>query len=325
MADILGGVTGAASGAAAGAKMGSIFGLPGAAVGGVIGGIAGLFGSKSSKPAYQPLDLTKIITDAREQAKTNLTNSIALENELRPGTAALRTTTDSALGTLASDSTAGLMARNDLLSSIGTPKVDVTGLGLGSTNPLLQASTARLMEQLGLGGKLDLDTQNAVVQSALERGGTAGISGSGAGRGLVARDVGLTSLGLLNSRIAAAQAAGTNQAQLSLQGDQVKLAGQQLSLNDYLNRLSGASTAAGQDIQKTGLLASIIDSRALPESGLSPDAVASLAVGQNNTLNQVNATGAMINAANRNANLQALLGFGSLAQSTNGFGFGKKT
>ena len=316
----MGGIAGAASGAATGAKFGSFLGVPGAVIGGALGGLAGLFGSSSGSkaPAYQPLDLAKVISDARTNAASNYANSFSLEQQYNPQQAALRGTTNTALSNLASGNTVGLNARDSLLSDIGSPKVNVAGLGSGSTNPLLSESTARIMQQLGLGGNLDAETQNAVMRGALQRGGTAGIAGSGAARGLAARDLGLTSLSLLNQRIGNAQAAGTNQAQLSMQGDQIKLAGQQLSLNDYLQRLSGANTAAGQDIQSTGLLASIVDARALPESGLSPDAIASLYVGQNNAQNQVNATSAMINAQNRNSNLQALLGLGSLAKSYGG-------
>lgn len=286
MADL----TGALGGAATGAKIGSAI-LPGVgtAVGGILGGLAGLFGGKSKKPAYQPLDISKVIAEARSAAETNYAQSYALEAKYRPGTAALRTTVDSALGDLAGNKTAGLSARDSLLKGL---------MADNGLNPLLVESSNRILGQLRLGGQLDAETQAAAMTAALSKGGAAGISGSGAARGLVARDLGLTSLSLQRQRQQDALSAGT-----TLQ-------------TNYLNALNAATSIAGQDIQKTGLIGSLIDARALPESGLSPGAIASLYVADNNAKNGVAATNATIDAYTRNSNLQALLGFGSEAAGT---------
>lgn len=291
MSDFSSGI-GAVSGAATGAKIGfSVGGPVGGAIGGVLGGIAGLFGSKkpsSSAPAYQPLDISKVIEESRAAAKTNFANSIALEQQYRPGTAALRTTTDVALGQLASGYTPGFQARQSILDSLG---------GNYGTNSLLEESANRILQNLRLGGALGADVQAQAVKAALEKGGAAGISGSGAARGLVARDLGLTSLGLEQQRIAQAQQAGQTMAQLNLQ--------------DLATRSGIALNAAGQDTARTGTLASIIDSRALPGSGLDPGSIAGLYVADNNARNQVNVNSAAISQQQRNSNLNSLLGFGS--------------
>lgn len=301
MADISTGV-GVLSGAATGAKLGATIGsvIPvlgtgvGAVAGGIIGGVAGLFGSKSSAktPAYQPLDISKVITDARETARTNLAQSIALEQEFRPGTAALRKTTDKALGDLASGQTPGISSRDTLLDLMGN---DI------ASNPLLEESASRILSNLRLGGALGADVQQQAFKAALEKGGAAGISGSGAIRGLVARDLGLTSLGLENQRISQAQEAGKTMSALRLQ--------------DLATRGSITGAAANFDLSRIGTLAGLIDSRYLPSSGLDPGAIASLYVAENNAINQTGMDAAAINQASRNANLSAMLGLGTTVAS----------
>lgn len=315
MADISAGLSGAASGAA----IGSAVPVIGTAIGAVVGGLAGLFGG-GSKTSYKPVDISRVIADARTNAAENLKNSISLEQQYLPRTAELRVSTDRALQDMISGHTPGTVARDSLLSQLGQSKVNVDGLGSGSSNPLLEAATSRVMARLGLGGRLDADTQNAVTRGALAGAGTSGIAGSGAARGLVARDLGLTSLQLENQRTNDASALGATRANLSLQGDQLRLAGQNLTLQDFLGRLSAAGTAAGQDNQRAGLLASIIDGRSLPQSGLSPDAIASLQVGNSNAQSQYNLLGSAVKQQNSNSLLQSLLGFGGQAKAAGNTG-----
>lgn len=263
----------------------------------VIGGIASNQAAKKNAAAIRdakpdPLDISKVISDARTAASENYARSIGLEQQFRPGTAALRTTTDQSLQALAAGQTPGLQARDSLLSSLG---------GSYATNPLLQESANRILGNLRLGGALGPDVQAQAMQAALQKGGAAGISGSGAARGLVARDLGLTSLGLEQQRIQQAQQAGTAMAQLNLQ--------------DLATRGNLITNAAAQDASRAGLLASIVDARALPESGLSPGAIANLYVGDKNAQDQFAVTSAAAQAQNRNATLNSLLGFGTMAAS----------
>lgn len=237
-----------------------------------------------------PLDIAKVISDARETARANLANSIALEQQYRPGTAALRTTVDQSLQNLATGNTPGLQARDSLLSTLG---------GSFVSNPLLEESANRILGNLRLGGALGPDVQAQAMQAALQKGGAAGISGSGAARGLVARDLGLTSLGLEQQRIQQAQQAGGLLAELGLK--------------DLATRGSLVTNAAGQDISRSNILASIVDARALPESGLSPGAIANLYVGDKNAQDQANMDFAQSQAAARNERLKAMLGFGTMA------------
>jgi len=222
------------------------------------------------------LNVGQVIDDARKQAEDNYANAIALENKYDPTTAALRLQSNQSLTDVLNGNTAGLQARNKLLGE------------LGDANPLLKASTENILKQLSLGGKLDAETQAAVTKGALEAGGSAGISGSGAGRGLVARDLGLTSLNLINQRNAAA-----------LQG------GNALSA-DFASRFGLAGTAAAQDQGAALTIANLMNSRALPNAGLDPGAVANLDVGVNNQQNQNIANRAQIQIASNNANAAAI-------------------
>lgn len=283
---------GAASGALSGAAAGTAI-APGIGtiIGGAVGLIGGLFGSKksgSSTPTYQPLDISKVITEARTAAQTNYANSIALEQQYRPGTAALRTQTDAAISNLFNGNTQAQQTQRGLLDSLG---------GNYGTNPLLEESANRILHNLKLGGTLGADVQAQAMQAALEKGGAAGISGSGAARGLVARDLGLTSLGLEQQRIQQAQTAGQAQAQLNL--------------NNLSTRAGIINNVAGLDTQRYLNLAQLVDARPLPGSGLTPGDIGSLYVADNNAKNQFATDAAKISTQQRNANLASLLGLGS--------------
>ncbi len=72
-------------------------------------------------------------------------------------------------------------------------------------NQLEQATTKSILDQLNLGGELPDEIKQQVQRSALGSGISSGLGISPAGRGLVARDLGLTGLDLLNQRIGRAQ------------------------------------------------------------------------------------------------------------------------
>jgi hypothetical protein len=225
--------------------------------------------------AKNKLNIDDVITSARDNAAANLEASIALERKYLPGTAALRLQADQGLSDLAKGNTAGLQARDALLK-------DIT-----SVNPLLKASTDSILKQLQLGGKLDSETQAAVAKAALEQGGSAGISGSGASRGLVARDIGTTSLALQQARTAA-----------GVQGGQILA-------SDFAQRLGLAGTAAAQDQNIALSIASLISGRSLPDSGISSGSLVDLLQGQNNAENNITAQRYGIEAANNSAMAQA--------------------
>lgn len=66
---------------------------------------------------------------------------------------------------------------------------------------LREQTTKSILDELGLGGQLPQDVQEIVLRNAFSKGGMSGIGGSQMGRNLAARDLGLTSLDLLNQRI----------------------------------------------------------------------------------------------------------------------------
>lgn len=253
----------------------------GVAIAGVAAAGATAYAANKSADAaadsYHPLDVNSVITDARTSAAQNYQDSLSLEQQYNPQQAALRSTSNQLQQQLAAGNTPGVAARNSMLS-------DITG----TDNSLLSESADSILQQLRLGSALPADVQAAVVRNSLSTGGAAGLNGSFAGRGLVARDLGLTSLNLLSSRQQAAQTAG------------------QVGLNASL-------TAAGQDNQTVGLLGELINGQPLPESGLNSGAIASLYTGNNNANNQNGLTQAAIQSQATNSSLNALLGFGSTA------------
>lgn len=72
---------------------------------------------------------------------------------------------------------------------------------------LRQATTQSILDQLNLGSAIPRDVQDQVIRNALEGSTASGFGVTPGGRGLVARDLGLTSLDLLNQRIGTARQA----------------------------------------------------------------------------------------------------------------------
>lgn len=221
--------------------------------------------------AKNQIDIASVIEQARTNQADNLKNSIALERQYLPGTAALRGVADTMLGDLASGNTMGQKVRDTLLA------------GLTQTNPLLVSAADSILSQLKLGGKLDAETQAAVTKGALEHGGSAGISGSGAQRGLVARDLGLTSLQLIQQRQGQALTAGQTMA------------------NDLAQRAQLGISAAGQDDARALNIAQLIDRRALPTSGIDSGSLVDLITGKTNAQNQLTLNRAAVTNQNDNA------------------------
>ena len=246
----------------------------------------------ASKNKAQPLDVSKAISDAQTQATNDLQNSINLENQYLPGQAQNRADSWNLTNQIASGSTPlQQMQLSGLQQGSG---VTAASTGAMLNNPLTAASLNSILQSLNMGGQLDPSTQAQVAQSALQGAGTAGISGSGAGRGLVARDLGLTSLQLLQSRQNQASAAGNAYGALGLQQ-------QGLQLQSYLGQLGLIGQATGQQQQYSLGLGSLMANTPLPNSGLSPSQVASLDVGNTNIINGANQQQAANNATTASA------------------------
>jgi hypothetical protein len=251
----------------------------------VVTAVGGLAQANAAKKAAQgakakPVDVDKLITDARTSAAENYKNSLALEAQYNPEQAALRGNALLRLNDLANGNVRSVAARDNLLNGV-----------VDEANPLLESSAASILKSLALEGSLSPETQNLITRSALQTGARAGISGSDAARGLVARDLGLTSLSLQQARQQAALQAG------------------QAMSADSLNRLNAAQNAANADTALITSVGALAAANPLPESGLSPADIAGVTIGNNNTMNQSNANYYAAKGAADAQRINSLLGF----------------
>lgn len=113
--------------------------------------------------------------------------------------------------TLNSTVAPGLLAWNQALAP------GLTDVQLGVANQLdpsilanFRGANKSILDQLNLGGTLGEELQNDVITNALEGNAASGFGVGVGGRGLVARDLGLTSLDLLRRRQQDALGAGTS-------------------------------------------------------------------------------------------------------------------
>lgn len=114
-------------------------------------------------------------------------------------------------GALSGQVAPGLLSWNQALAP------GLTNLQLGVANQLdpsilanFRGANKSILDQLNLGSSLDQELQNQVVTNALEGNAASGFGVGVGGRGLVARDLGLTGLQLLRERQNAALGAGTS-------------------------------------------------------------------------------------------------------------------
>ncbi len=269
-------------------------------------------GSVGSLPNNQ-IDIDKIISDSRLAAADNYKNSLGLEAQYNPGQTAFRNAATTASTNLAANGP----YNSGYAGGYTGPAVASSYSGTPQSNSLLSESADSILQQLRLGGGLPADVQSQITRAALSHAGQAGLGGSFAGRGLVARDIGTTSLALINQRQQAAMQAGGLLDQLGLAHANYGLAAGQFGLAKDQFGLQGAQFGLQQYLGNAGVTAqnqALANSYALPNSGLDPGSIASLAVGNNNVLNQTQQNQFLIdqqNANNRNAQLNKLLGFGS--------------
>jgi len=198
------------------------------------GATAASASSKASKAASQAADAAKsaginvadVAAQANQQALKNARDSVALEKELTPETAALRT--ESMKKLLAAQGNAPKAYAEqvaptpyaqqmvdkldpkyrDALTNMFNEKQQFQDYGQGA---LSNEANAMALEQLRLGGKLDQETANQVGRTSAARAGRVGGGALGLGRDLSARDLGLTSIGLQNQRLGMANQFGREQ------------------------------------------------------------------------------------------------------------------
>ena len=279
--------------------------------------------NKAAKAAgkVKLIDIPKVVEDARLQARTNIADSIALEQEFDPTTAAARRASDAGLlNELTGPQDAMRAERDRILAGAegDTSRRDslLDGLINAATNedPLTTESSQRILADLRLGGALDAETQALVTKSALEGGAMSGVLGSNAGRGIVARDLGLTSMGLARDRQDRAFGVGTTLDGARFGRTNAALGATEAALSQDLDRKTGLATTLGNvsnaDFGRTFNIAQLLASRARPVSGLDPAAVAELEIANTGSANQARANAAAIKAQGTNALIQ---GIGQLA------------
>lgn len=276
--------------------------IAGAIIGSALVGTAGsLIAANQQKKALEgamgaqkQVDIGKLVADSRVNAEENLKRSLQLEQQYLPGQAAAReAATQQFLQQLSPQAAAQRQAAVDQLLGFTAGGAQPTYKG----SELFQSATDKILADLNLGGKLDAETQAAVTRGALQGAGGAGILGSQAGRGLVARDLGLTSLQLQQARQQAALQAGQIQSQLGLSQAQ-----------QYLQSLGLAVDATTGQLQQAGNLYGLVQNIPLPESGLTSADIANVTVGQTNASNQAAMQAAGIRAANTSQMIGGITG-----------------
>jgi hypothetical protein len=234
----------------------------------VVGGIGAAASADSSRKALHAqqdaakasqVDIDALDQKARDMARKNAFDSRALEQQLTPEVPQLRTASNNAL----------LAGIND--RSSGPEDILRAQAGTQFNTPLLRAAIEKAQSDLALGGRLSQDTQNAATRKALSTAGTVAPGGLGLGRDLVARDLGLTSMGVEQQRLQNAS----------------QLGGQELDLNqsnatNLLNQLQMLRAFHDSRFSQNLATAQYAQNIAQPVVGLDPSSVVDLTVGNNN-------------------------------------------
>lgn len=289
------------------------------AVGAVTAGAAA-YGANQQKKAAQsaaqagranPVNIDAVSKQAEEQARRNIRNSIALEQQYDPGVANARQTAINQFNQqLTQDSPYLTQVRNLALGINGGPSI--------YESPAIKAAVDKAMALSNRSGvpyaELPVEVSNLATRKALANAGRVGGGGLGLGRDLVARDLGLTSLQL-----------GQQQEQNELNRINTLLGTGQSELGVRQGGIGTLSNLAGQDFSRALSAAQFTQALQRPEVGLDPSAIANLATGNVATQNQnaQNQANLIMNQANANSQLYGQLA-GSLGSAAGAY-FGRPT
>jgi hypothetical protein len=242
-------------------------GIVGSAAGLAASTLAGNQGSSKAASVLQPnqIDIGALQSQAQAIAQQNAAASRALQNEYTPWV------------------TTGQSQSNQSLQSQLTPNAGTAAssayLNSTLTNPLnsslINQAAGVAGSQLSLGGQLDQGTQNAVTRQALAVAGQATPGGLGQGADVTARDLGLTSMQLLNQRLQNASSIGQQQ-----------LGASQANQNAVLSRIAALQGITQNQFGNTLAASNMYNNIQAPNSGLNPGSIANLAVGNANSMNQ---------------------------------------
>lgn len=258
-----------------------------------------------------PVNIDAVSKQAEEQARRNIKNSIALEQQYDPGVANARQTAINQFNQqLTQDSPYLTQVRNLALGINGGPSI--------YESPAIKAAVDKAMALSNRSGvpyaELPVEVSNLATRKALANAGRVGGGGLGLGRDLVARDLGLTSLQL-----------GQQQEQNELNRINALLGTGQSELGVRQGGIGTLSNLAGQDFSRALSAAQFTQALQRPEVGLDPSAIANLATGNVATQNQnaQNQANLIMNQANINSQLYGQLA-GSLGSAAGAY-FGRPT
>lgn len=280
-------------------------------------GLLDFLGGSPKIPAYQSIDLNQLQQMAADAARENAYRSVALEESIDPNLARLRQSAFADL-TTSPYGTNSQMAEMELRRLLGEGPQTMESAAI-EYSPLLARLEEQAMADLEAGGQLPRELANRTVSQSLRRSGASGMRGQGA-RDLVARDLGLSAFGLEQQRRATAERLGQGQMGFRTQQQGVANAVNQYNAAARQQNQGFRSAIAGQlsgqdqsrraqQLQTAGLVAGINR----PEAGLSPGALASAKVADQNAMNAYNQQKAAAEAQARGAGLGFLgnvLGFG---------------
>lgn len=258
-------------------------------------------------PEMEKIDPLKIADTAHKADLTGIERSIAAEKKYSPETFKFRQGSTEALMDLINLPGAG----SDLEGRIRGLGMDTPQMStqVGSGN--LALANQRALEELQLGGALPKDVANMIARRSMSQAGSVGIQGGQAGRDLVARDLGISSLDLLNQRMQRSQMFGAaeqgrlddiNRFNIGLETTMPMQSAQ------MLESLTASRTGRGLDLSRFG------HSIERPKIGLSGTEMANLEIAKVNQANQAKI--AMANAQNAKAaakqgGMMDMLGAGS--------------
>ena len=274
-------------------------------VGGVLSSSASAKAAKAAAAAGQttPVDINALNTQTQNQSVQNAALGNQLEQQYNPYINSLRQQSAQALQQYTQPSNEQNALYGSLLNQYGQA---AQGPAAGST--LFNNAATEAQKQLSLGGTLDQSTQNQIMRAgAAKSGGLAGPGGGlGMGRDIAARDLGLSSLNLQNSRMQNAANIGSTQQNYGLSAQQQQLSNM-LGLGGLANQMSN------DQFTRNFNLAQMTQNIQQPQVGLSPSSVAGIVTGNSNMANNANQNSAAIaaqNAAGQGAMGGQLIGVG---------------
>lgn len=223
------------------------------------------------------VNIADVQAQAQQAAKDNAANSAALEQQYNPGVQQLRTDSLAAV-----DQGLARSSQTQTLADQVAAQAGKVPQGISYDSPLLRDAISKAQSQLALGGTLDTETQNAVTRHGLATAAGVGGGGLTLGRDVTARDLGLTSLQLEQTRLNNASTLGGQEAALGQGNANLSLQAQQAGTNNLFNSANFLASLDSGDFARKLAAAQLGQNIAQPASGLDPGAIANLAVGNSN-------------------------------------------